>query len=204
VEGRRAQVLNMMLERQLPEGMRYDDNYLTEEEEAALVESIRSVEFSTYELRGVVARRRVAFFGTAYDASRPATALPDFLLALRPRLAAWAGVVPEAFAMALINEYRPGSPIGWHRDAPQYDIVAGLSLLSSCRMRLRPYVSPTSLVTTPRRPRRATHEVVLAPRSCYLLGGEARTGYEHSIPAVADLRYSITFRTLRRGSHSPP
>jgi alkylated DNA repair dioxygenase AlkB len=118
------------------------------------------------------------------------------LLPLRARLARWAGVDSEAFAMALINEYRPGTPIGWHRDAPQYDIVAGVSLLSSCRMRFRPYRSPVS--TAPSSPRRAaTHEIVLTRRSAYLMTQEARAAYEHHIPPVAELRYSITFRTLR-------
>jgi len=98
----------------------------------------------------------------------------------------------------LINEYRPGSPIGWHRDAPQYDAVAGVSLLSPCHLRFRPYLRPGGAGpgTAPRRT--ATHEVLLEPRSAYLLTGEARNAYEHHIPAVATLRYSITFRTLRR------
>jgi alkylated DNA repair dioxygenase AlkB len=146
-------------------------------------------------MRGVVARRRVAFFGETYDQSGAAP-MPDFLLPLRLALAAWAGVEPAAFAMALINEYRPGSPIGWHRDAPQYGRVAGVSLLSSCRMRFRRYVPP-GLATHEGR-RRATHEVLLEPRSAYLIGDSARQEYEHHIPAVAELRYSITFRTLRR------
>jgi alkylated DNA repair dioxygenase AlkB len=102
--------------------------------------------------------------------------------------------------MALINEYPPGAPIGWHRDAPQYGIIAGLSLLSSCRMRLRPYISPSDLPSRTGRPRRATHELTLVPRSAYLLAGEARSDYEHSIPPVKDRRYSITFRTLRTPS----
>ena len=78
---------------------------------------------------------------------------------LRAKVAAWAGVDAEAFAMALINEYRPGAPIGWHRDAPQYDLVAGISLLSSCRMRFRPYVRPDARASTQGRRRTATHEI---------------------------------------------
>src|SRR5947209_5052305 len=114
---------------------------------------------------------------------------------LRARIAAWAGVDADAFAMALINEYRPGAPIGWHRDAPQYGIVAGLSLLSACRMKLRPYRSPTAQAASGRRI--ATHEITLAPRSAYLMAGQARESYEHHIPAVSSLRYSVTFRTIR-------
>jgi alkylated DNA repair dioxygenase AlkB len=98
--------------------------------------------------------------------------------------------------MVLINEYRPGTPIGWHRDAPQYELIAGLSLLSSCRMRLRPYLSPTEAASTKQR-RTTTHELELLPRSAYVMEGDARSRFEHSIPAVTNLRYSITFRTLR-------
>jgi alkylated DNA repair protein (DNA oxidative demethylase) len=43
----------------------------------------------------------------------------------------------------------------------------------------------------------ATHEIELVPRSAYIIAAEARSKYEHSIPAVGALRYSITFRTLR-------
>jgi alkylated DNA repair dioxygenase AlkB len=99
--------------------------------------------------------------------------------------------------MALINEYPPGAPIGWHRDAPQYGIVAGVSLLSSCRMRLRPYQSPAE-ATRQKTRRQATHELELLPRSAYVMSGDARSRYEHSIPAVIALRYSVTFRTLRQ------
>jgi alkylated DNA repair dioxygenase AlkB len=179
----------------LPPGFRYRENFITEAEEQSLVDAIAGVTFSDFEMRGVVARRRVAFFGQSYDRAT-AGPLPAFLLPLRERIAAWAGIDAEAFAMALINEYRPGAPIGWHRDAPQYDIVAGISLLSACRMKFRPYVSPAS--TRPGSPRRAaTHEIVLDPRSAYLMTQESRTSYEHHIPPVGELRYSLTFRTLR-------
>ena len=99
--------------------------------------------------------------------------------------------------MALINEYRPGSPIGWHRDAPQYDVVAGVSLLSACQMRFRPYLAPSALRAAAGPRRNATHEVLLEPRSAYVMTGEARYAFEHHIPAVETLRYSITFRTHR-------
>jgi alkylated DNA repair dioxygenase AlkB len=99
--------------------------------------------------------------------------------------------------MALINEYRPGAPIGWHRDAPQYDIVAGVSLLSSCRMKFRPYVRPGAQRAAEGRRRSATHEILLERRSAYVMTGDSRSAYEHHIPAVDTLRYSITFRTLR-------
>ena len=185
----------VLFEHNLPPGLQYRDNFITEADERVLLDAIGHVAFSDFEMRGVVARRRVAFFGQSYD-RMAAGPLPKFLLPLRTTVAQWAGVDADAFAMALINEYRPGSPIGWHRDAPQYDIVAGVSLLSACRMKFRPYRSPTLPAPKPSR-RSATHEIVLARRSAYLMTQLSRTEYEHHIPPVAELRYSVTFRTLR-------
>jgi alkylated DNA repair dioxygenase AlkB len=183
-----------LFDARVPDGFEYQPDFITNDEEAWLAGEMRRVEFTTFEMRGVVARRRVAFFGRSYDAAQTLTLpLPAFLMPLREKVAAWAGLKPSAFAMALINEYTPGTPIGWHRDAPQYDIVAGISLQSSCRMKFRPYVRPSS--TEERR--NATHEIALERRSAYLMTGESRKSYEHHIPSVARLRYSITFRTLR-------
>ena len=179
----------------VPPGFRYRPDFITADEERTLAAEIAAVEFSTFEMRGVIAKRRVAFFGRSYDNNgRSTPPIPAFLFPCRDRLAGWIGIAPDDFAMALINEYRDGAPIGWHRDAPQYDIVAGVSLLSACRMRLRPYVPPG---VKPAARRVATHEITLQPRSGYVMRGEARSAYEHHIPAVAHLRYSITFRTLR-------
>ena len=105
--------------------------------------------------------------------------------------------------MALINEYPPGAPIGWHRDAPQYDIVVGMSLLSPCRMRLRPYVRAGRAGAAPRPPangdaRARAGAAVDLPDS----SGPARSAFEHSIPAVDALRYSITFRIAARGQRA--
>jgi alkylated DNA repair dioxygenase AlkB len=181
----------------LPAGFFYRADFLARDEADQLADAIAGVSFDTFAMRGVVARRRVKFYGAAYD-DRPSLPMPDFLLRLRERLAQWADVRPEAFLMALINEYPRGATIGWHRDAPQYGITAGVSLLSTCRMKLRPYVSPKDLPEPLRRPpRKTTHEIELEPRSAYLITGVARDGYEHSIPPTAALRYSITFRTLR-------
>jgi alkylated DNA repair dioxygenase AlkB len=179
----------------VPPGFQYREDFITATDERALLDAVAGVAFSDFEMRGVVARRRVAFFGQSYDrtAARP---LPEFLLPLRAGIARWAGLDSGAFAMALLNEYRPGASIGWHRDAPQYGIVAGISLLSACRMRFRPYRAPSSAVPQPSR-RSATHHIVLARRSVYLMTGDSRSAYEHQIPPVGELRYSITFRTLR-------
>ena len=182
-----------LFERDSPPGFQYREDFLTEADERVLLDAIADVVFSDFEMRGVVARRRVAFFGQSYDRTA-AGALPAFLLPVRARLAAWSGIDADAFTMALINEYRPGTPIGWHRDAPQYDVVGGISLLSDCRMKFRPYRPPSAPASTRRL---ATHEIVLNRRSAYLLTEESRQGYEHHIPPVTELRYSVTFRSLR-------
>jgi alkylated DNA repair dioxygenase AlkB len=179
----------------LPKGFHYREDFISPAQERLLLDAIGEVAFAEFSMRGVVARRRVAFFGESYDRGE-ARPLPDFLLPLRASLANWAGVDAAAFAMALINEYQPGAPIGWHRDAPQYDVVGGVSLLSACRMKFRPYRSPGAAARAATR-RTATHEIALEPRSAYLMTAEARNDFEHHIPAVGQLRYSVTFRTLR-------
>jgi hypothetical protein len=188
---------SLMFDLDIPSGFQYRNDFITSGEEASLIEAIGQVEFSTFEMRGVVARRRVAFFGRSYDTAGTLTPLPAFLRSLRSRVAAWADIDANAFAMALVNWYPPGAPIGWHRDAPQYDIVAGISLSSSCRMKFRPYIRPLTGVSTQEGRRTASHEIILERRSAYLMAGEARNMYEHHIPAVKALRYSITFRTAR-------
>jgi alkylated DNA repair protein (DNA oxidative demethylase) len=182
-----------------PSGLIYHPEFISEVEEQALLTRVREVAFADFEMRGQVARRRVAFFGETYGRTdAPAVPIPEFLFAVRDRLARRADVPATAFVMALINEYPVDAPIGWHRDAPQYGIVAGLSLLSPCRMRFRPYQSPHETMAG-QKARMAAYEITLAPRSAYLLSAAARQDYEHSIPAVTSLRYSITFRTRRGG-----
>ena len=178
----------------MPSGFHYREDFITGGYVLVLLDAIAVFAFSQLEALPVVARRRVAFFGHSYDRAA-AGPIPPFLLPLRARIGHWAGVDSEAFAMALINEYRPGTPIGWHRDAPQYGIVGGVSLLSRCRMKFRPYRSAASAAASPRRS--ATHEIELSSRSAYLMTQDSRNAYEHRIQPVAALRYSITFRTLR-------
>jgi alkylated DNA repair dioxygenase AlkB len=173
------------------EGFIFREEFITPGEEFALLERIRSLDFHDMKMRGVVARRRVIHYGVKYSfetfTASEGPPLPAFLLPLRERSAAFAGVGSDALAEALLTEYAPGAPIGWHRDAYPFDIVVGISLLSPCRFRFR------------RGKVRAweTMEVPLPPRSAYVLTGPARTEWEHSIPPVKEMRYSITFRTLR-------
>ncbi|HEU5257403.1 MAG TPA: alpha-ketoglutarate-dependent dioxygenase AlkB [Vicinamibacterales bacterium] len=184
----------------VPAGFFYQPEFVTAAEERQLVTELERLDFKRVEMHGGVARRRVAHFGWSYGyysrRTKPGESLPAFLLPLRERAADWAHIAADEFVEALVTEYPPDATIGWHRDAPMFgDVIAGISLLGMSRMRFRPYVSPKDQRGLP--PRRATHEVELEARSAYLISGDARRDFEHSIPAVASLRYSITFRTLR-------
>lgn len=143
-------------------------------------------------MHGVAARRRIVQFGWRYSfdarALTEGAALPPFLAGIRDRAAAVAGIEPIDLSETLVTEYQPGATIGWHRDAPPFGVVVGISLLSACRFRLRRPEGDTW--------QRA--ELALAPRSLYVLAGVVRSAWQHSIPAVDALRYSITFRTLRK------
>ena len=184
----------------LPQGLVYRPDFVAADEEAALLAAIETLPLEPAQYKEYTAKRRVTGFGSRYDYATndlvAAPPLPPFLHALRLRIAQWLRIPESRFVHALITEYRPGTPIGWHRDAPQYDIVAGVSLLSSCRMKFRPYVRPHAQSSGGAR-RIATHEITLERRSAYLMTGESRNAYEHHIPAVGTLRYSITFRTVR-------
>ena len=173
-----------------PAGFRYWPEVITPAEEAALVAALEAQPFAPFDFHGYLANRRVVSFGLRYDygkrAVETAAPMPAFLLQLRAKVAALAGQAPEAFSQALVNEYRPGAGIGWHRDKPQFGLVAGVSLLSPCVLRLRRRVGAKW--------ERAS--LPLAPRSAYLLSGAARRDWEHSISPGERLRYSITLRTL--------
>lgn len=186
----------------LLDGLVYAEEFVSVEEEEALLGQIARVEFSAVEMRGGVAKRRTAHFGWTYGyesrVTRPGVPIPGFLLPLRARAAEWADLEPDALAEALITQYPPGAPIGWHRDAPMFGDVLGISLAGECRMKFRPYVSPKDVGAAGGGARRTTHELLLAPRSAYLLRGVVRRDFEHSIPPMETLRYSITFRTIRQ------
>jgi alkylated DNA repair dioxygenase AlkB len=187
----------------VPPGFEYRPDFLSIDEERSLLDAIQRIEFSKVEMRGAVARRRTAHYGWSYGYERrqaqPGEPIPDFLLAVRQRAADWAEIRADAFTEALITDYPEGAPIGWHRDAPMFDEIAGISLGAACRMKFRPYVSPSELSALTA-PRRATHQIELAARSAYLIRGVARREYEHSIPPVEGHRFSVTFRTMKATS----
>jgi alkylated DNA repair dioxygenase AlkB len=180
----------------LPPGWVYRTDFIDAAEEAALLARIAATPLHAALYKGYTAKRRIANFGTAYDYDDnrllPGPPLPDWLLPLRARCATWLGVEPEQLSSGLLAEYAPGTPLGWHRDVPDFEAVVGVSLASAARMRFRRY--------PPVRPKKADVVALeLAPRSAYQLRGTARWGWQHSVAPTPELRFSITFRTRVAG-----
>ena len=175
----------------LPEGLVYRPAFLSPDEESDYVEHLRTLPFAAFRFHGFEGLRRVVSFGWRYDFDqgglKKADPFPGWLQPLAERAAAFAGLAPEAFVHALLTEYAPGAGIGWHRDRPQFEDVVGISFLAPCRLRFR--------LREGRGWRRAA--LIAEPRSAYLLRGPARQVWEHSIPPMDALRYSITFRSFR-------
>ena len=182
-------------ENQLPHGLVYQPEFITREEEKALLEAIAPLPFREARFQEYFAKRRVVHFhaaggGDSYDATDDDTfssgPLPPFLVELQRKVAGWLAINPATFVHALVSEYRAGTPIGWHRDKPVYGIVIGLSLAGWGRMRFRPLDS---------RAARAMVLLELEPRSVYVMQGPIRWQWQHSMLPTKALRYSITFRT---------
>jgi len=174
-----------------PVGFQYSAGFIDIDEESALVTGIQDLEFAPYEFRGVQARRRVVSFGLRHGYQtrglEQAAAIPPFLKELQAKAAAFARVAADDFKQVLVSEYTPGTPIGWHKDRALYEGIVGVSLLSAAMLRFR-RASARGWIR---------HTQLLEPRSIYLLSGAARDQWQHSIPAGPDLRYSITFRSVR-------
>lgn len=175
-----------------PDGFLYRENLIAPDEQAELVNHIEKLDLKEFEFHGYLGKRRTISFGWHYrfadESLSHAEPIPEFLLDVREKASVLAGLKPDDLPHVLVTEYSPGTPIGWHRDKAVFDDVIGVSLLSSCPFRLRRKTAGSW--------ERFTQ--TLAPRSAYVLRGEARTQWEHSIPPVEHLRYSITFRSLKK------
>jgi alkylated DNA repair dioxygenase AlkB len=174
-----------------PEGFRYQSDLIDAEQERSFIAELERLSFSPFQFHGFEGKRRVISFGWRYDFNgaglQESDEIPTFLMPLRHAAAACFKLPASALQQVLLTHYPAGATIGWHKDRPVFGDVVGISLLSSCTFRFR-------------RKKGAGWERqsrVLEPRSAYLLHGPARLEWEHSIPAVAEQRYSITFRSLR-------
>jgi alkylated DNA repair dioxygenase AlkB len=174
----------------LPDGFLYQPDFLPAEDESHLLARIPHENFEALDYHGFKALRRIVAFGLDYDfgthKATPTRGFPDYILPIRNRAAVFAGMDALELVEGMIIEYPPGAPIGWHRDAPQFGTVIGISLLHAARMRFKPYQKAGKIIS-----------VTLEPRSIYVLRGSVRWQWQHSIPPVPELRYSITFRTQR-------
>jgi alkylated DNA repair dioxygenase AlkB len=170
--------------------MKYQANLLAPEEEQALLRYVEGLPFREFEFHGFTGKRKTVSFGWRYDFNGGGLTktgdMPEFLTGLRARAEAFANNAPGSFQQVLVTEYAPGAGIGWHKDRSVFGDVAGISLLSPCPFRLRKRTASGF----------ERQKLIAEPRSIYLLRGPSRTEWEHSIPGVETLRYSITFRNL--------
>ena len=176
----------------LPAGFRYRPGLLDEREEQQLAHHIAEQNLAPFEFHGFLGKRRVVSFGHRYQYGagggvKKGDEMPSFLLPIRNRVASAFDLDPAKFVQVLLTEYAAGAAIGWHKDRSVFGDVIGISLLSPCTFRFRKKADTGW----------ERHSLTLQPRSAYLLQGAARKEWEHSIPAVTELRYSITFRTLK-------
>jgi alkylated DNA repair dioxygenase AlkB len=177
--------------RLVPEGFRYQEEIISKAEEVALAASLTTLELKPFEFHGHLGNRRVISFGLRYDYARrtieAAQSFPAFVIELRNKVAKFVGREVEEFQQGGVNEYPPGAGIGWHKDKPEFGVIVGVSLLAPATMRFR----------RPKENGWMRISQILKPRSIYILEGESRSLWEHSIPPLDVLRYSLTFRTLR-------
>jgi alkylated DNA repair dioxygenase AlkB len=177
----------------LPAGFAYRDDLITPAEEQSLVERFAELPFAPFEFHGFLGKRRIVSFGWRYDyagrALRRSDDIPDFLRRLRQKAAAFAGLDAAAMQHALVTEYAPGAGIGWHRDKPMFEDVVGVSFLATGVLRFRRAAGDGW----------QRQSQIVQPRSAYLLRGPSRREWEHSLPPVDSLRYSVTFRSFGEG-----
>jgi alkylated DNA repair protein (DNA oxidative demethylase) len=175
-----------------PEGLQYKPDILDESEEKEIIRNLEALSFTHFKMHGIVAKREVVHFGYdyLYDQRKitPTVPLPGFLKPYLERAAGYADISPDILQEILVTRYGLGSGIGWHKDAPAFGSpVIGISLKSSCMMKFRRKIGESYEV----------YSLELCPRSLYIMNGESRSQWQHHIAETKDLRYSITFRTLK-------
>ena len=174
----------------MPPGFAYGEEIISAAEEKAAVAEFQRLPFEPFQFHQYTGNRRIVSFGWRYDyagrALRPSDPIPAFLLPLREKAAGFAGVAADELLQILVTEYAPGAGIGWHRDKPMFRDVVAISFVSACTLRLR------------RRDGAGWQRFsrAVAPRSAYMLRGVARREWEHSVPPLKTLRYSVTFRNF--------
>jgi alkylated DNA repair dioxygenase AlkB len=181
----------------LPEGTRYAMDFISSTVEHELIAKVAALPLRPFQFGQYEGKRRVFSFGWRYDYSQRrllrTESIPSWLGPLIETVEAFGGKKTR-IDQVLCTEYQAGVGIGWHRDKPHFDRIFGVSLGAPCRLRFRRL--------TGQRFQRVT--VDLAPRSIYGMSGPSRLDWEHSIFAVDELRYSLTFRTLKESGDCTP
>jgi alkylated DNA repair dioxygenase AlkB len=182
--------VSLLFDEPLIAGLRYAEDIITRDEEQALLARLMPLDLAPFKFHGWLGNRKTQSFGWRYDfddaSFTPGEPIPDWLLPLRQKAAAFSGLQPDNFVQVLVARYNPGAGIGWHRDRDVFEQVVGISLSTPATLRFRQRTATGF--------RRASVEV--EPRSAYLLSSESRHDWEHSITPGNRLRFSITFRTL--------
>jgi alkylated DNA repair dioxygenase AlkB len=182
--------MSLLFDEPLIAGLDYREDVIGEAEEQEIIARISALELAPFRFHGWLGNRKTQSFGWRYDfddaSFSPAEPIPGWLQTLRAKAAAFARLRPDEFVHVLLARYDPGAGIGWHRDRDVFEKVVGISLNTPATLRFRQRTATGF--------RRASVEV--APRSAYLLSGESRWDWEHSIVPGDRLRFSITFRTL--------
>ncbi len=187
-----------------PDGLFYLPEFVSASEEQLLLDNVMQLPFSPYIHHGYVAKRNVVYFGNqsgynstkktwdnGEDRGKVSECLPDWLTSLRIRCAQLINLAAEELEMAMVAQYNCGAGIGWHRDAPHFGSIIGISLCADAKMRFRKFIDN----------RQEMYHISLQPRSAYIISGAARSAWQHGMPPVEQLRYSITFRTIRDRQH---
>jgi alkylated DNA repair dioxygenase AlkB len=174
-----------------PAGWRYQPEFVSKATEQELISRISKLPLKPFQFGAYEGKRRVASFGFRYDYTlrklQEPSPIPDWLTSIIGSVEKFGGLRGGSICQILCTEYEAGVGIGWHRDKPHFDEVFGLSLASSCKFRFRRADGDKWQRFT----------LSAEPRSLYLMSGESRQVWEHSIPAVEQRRYSITFRTMK-------
>jgi len=182
------------IEPELPIGFVYHPDFITPAEEAYWLKMITAIPLKPMLFQGYEAKRKVASFGYDWSFEKrvltKGVPIPPSFDALIEKAAHSFLLSKDSIGELLITEYPLGSVINWHRDAPPFDKIIGISLLSDCTFRLRPYEKA-------KQNRKSLHSLTVKRRSAYLIEGEARSDWEHSTTPVPAIRYSITMRTLK-------
>jgi alkylated DNA repair dioxygenase AlkB len=177
-----------------PPGYTYFPDFITEQEERVLLDSVKEIELHQMQFQGYTALRKVRSFGYDYNFNTrtitKGSPIPSAFDKLTEKVAMHMQLPVMSLAEMLITEYPPGSVINWHRDAPPFDQIAGISLLSDVTFKLRPHDKS-------KQGRKSIVSFPVKRRSLYIIQGEARTEWQHSTAPASATRFSITFRSLQ-------